>query len=221
MKIRTICWLAAVITLLSACSKDRSYEPDTDQPLTDSTFQPVTAGSAWHYRDSLQGDFTLTATGQDTTFDDIAYHVFQSKQDTSNTIMTAFFGKKDSSYYGRGLIADLDGINLLYLKDTTQNSSWSQTIDLGVDMLGMDHVTATIASVLSAVNTTETVGGKRYSQVSRVDFQIKVPLPLGAGDLTYGEGYWLCARGIGLLAMEIRSQGSVVASLYLTDYTIR
>jgi hypothetical protein len=207
---------AGLACLVFSCSKDKSYEPDKDKPLKDSTFQPVSAGSSWHYLDTLQGDFTLTSTDRDTLIDGVNFHIFDSKPDTSSTVTAAYFGKQGISYYGRGIVAELSDISLLYLKDTTVNSSWSQTVQVTVPVLGA--ISATVTSKLTEANVTRTVRGKAYSNVSHVSFSVGIRSPL---PVTYAQGDWYAARGVGLLEMHILSQGSVVGSLYLTDYTIK
>lgn len=217
MNFRHIVLAAGISLLFFACSKDKSYEPDQDHPaLKDSSFQPVSAGSTWHYLDTLQGDFTLTSTERDTIMDGVNYHIFQSKPDTATTTTSIYFGKQQTSYFGRGLVSQLQDINLLYLKDTTVNSTWSQTIQVAVPVLG--SVTATITSQLVAVNTTRTVEGKSYQNVSQVTFKIGIQNPL---PITYAQGSWYAARGVGLIEMQAQAQGSTVGNLYLTDYKIK
>lgn len=217
MKFRHIVLAAGITFLFFSCSKDKSYEPDQNHPaLKDSTFQPVSAGSSWHYLDTLQGNFTLTSTDRDTTMEGVNYHIFQSKPDTAATLTPIYFGKLKTSYFGRGLVSQLQDINLLYLKDTTVNSTWSQTILVSVPVFG--SVAATITSQLVAVNTTRTVEGKSYNNVSQVTFKIGVQSPI---PITYAQGSWYAARGVGLIEMQAQAQGSTVGNLYLTDYKIK
>jgi|GEM_PF-3461424 len=218
MAFRHILLAGGIALLLFSCSKDKSVEPDQDQPLKDSTFQPVAAGSTWHYQDSLQGNFTLTSTDQDTVVDGISYHVFMSQQDTSSTIIPTYFGKSGINYYGRGLISALQDISLLYMKDTLVNSSWSQEISVDVPSYG--NVSATVQSELTAINTTRTVNGKHYTNVSEVTFKINIPVPV-VGDITYATGSWYAARGVGLIALDIQNNNAMVGSLSLLDYTIK
>ena len=216
MRIPPIVLAAGLACLIFSCSKDKSYEPDPNKPLKDSTFQPVGAGSSWHYVDTLQGDFTLTSTDRDTLMDGVSFHIFDSKPDTSSTVRPAYFGKQGISYYGRGIFTELSDISLLYLKDTTVNSSWSQTIQVTVPVLGT--LSATVTSKLAEANVTRTVQGKSYSHVSHVSFTVGIQSPI---PVTYAQGDWYAARGVGLLEMHILSQGSAVGSLYLKDYSIK
>lgn len=218
MNSRSIALACGLALLAASCSKDKSYEPDQSLSPADSTFQPVSSGSEWHYQDSLQGDFTLTATDGDTTIEGIPYHIFLSRQDTSDTDIPTYFGKAGISYYGSGLMTGLENISLLYLKDTTVNSSWTQTIAASVPSLG--NVSATIQSQLTGVELSRTVNGKKYSHVSSVSFQVTVPVPI-VGNITYAAGTWYAARGVGVIEMEVESDNSVIGSFSLLDYTIK
>lgn len=216
MRFLKIIVIPCVLIFLYSCSKDKSYQPPENGTGADSTFQPVSAGATWHYQDSLQGDFTLTATGKDTMINGIKYYVFASQQDTSDEIIPTYFGQDGTDYYGQGLISGLEGVNVLYLKDTAVQTNWSQQIDLTVP--GYGNISATIESLLTAVNATKTVNGKTYTHVSEVSFQIKIPVPV-VGNITYATGSWFFARGVGLISLEIANNNAVVGSLSLTSYT--
>lgn len=216
---RYLYFLMLVSTLLYfSCSKDKSYQGPSNPTGTDTSFQPVTAGSTWHYQDSLQGNFTLTSTGNDTTMAGIKYYIFRNQQDTSSQVTESYFGQDQVSYYVSGLLSELQDNVLLYLKDTTLNASWQQNI--AVVLPGYGNVTANIIYTLAKKDYTMTVNQAAYKNVSDVSFQIKIPVP-GLGSISYATGDWYFARGVGLISVQAKSNSSVIISATLLSYTVK
>lgn len=221
MNIRLCLSLAFFSLILYSCSKDNSIEkPDNNQQ--DSSFQPTTTGSTWYYQDSIDtgGNFTLTATGRDSTVNGIQFNIFQNKPDSSSQISTTLFGKSQISYYASGFVNSFGDTPLLYLKDTAVNSTWKQSVVVNVPQLG-GPTNAELDFTLAQTGITYSVNGKSYSNVAHVTLVVKVQVP-GLGTTEAGvTGDIYFARGVGIISTVIQNQGTKVEDISLLNYTVK
>jgi hypothetical protein len=214
MRIGSPIWLVSLVLLWTACSKDTSMEKNDPGTEDSTSYQPVSAGSTWHYHDAQQGDFTLTATDRDTTIGGILFHQFINIQESTGDSLETLFAQQSQNYYMRGLVSGFASTSLLYLKDTTANATWSQTATVDIPG-GMGSVPTTIQSTLLEVDASREVNGKTYTHVAHVE----IHLQLFGQD--YAAGDWYFARGVGLIALSMTSGGSTVAEVTLDSYTIK
>lgn len=215
MKTR-ILWIAAAILFLFSCSKDKSAEKPDDNGTTQQTFQPVTGGSAWHYKDAtgMDGGFTLTATGRDTLIDGISYAVFDNKPDSSSNVIKAYFANEDNNYYMRSFLASMGDNPILYFKDSVDvKSTWAQQITINQPPIG--ELDCMINFTLEEINATKQVNGVSYKNTSEVDFTIV------AGSLPVGSGTLLASRGIGIISLTVKMGVSTVANYVLESHNIK
>lgn len=208
-----------LLVALASCSKDKSAE-NHHQNNDTASYQPMTAGSSWHYTDASNPDagFTLTSTGRDTVVGGMSYYIFDNKPDTSDSPGLTLFAQHGHNYYTIGLIGELGSNTLLYLKDTTLNVTWSQ--NMYVTMPGLGNIMSTLDFQLTGVNTTLKVNGKTFKSVDVVTMQLKEPNPIGGGPITYATAHIYFARGIGVIKVSLDENGSPVSDFTLDSYTI-
>lgn len=213
--------LLAVTTLsliLFSCSKDKSVEKNSQGNNT--SFQPTTAGSTWSYQDNINsnGNFTLYATGQDTAVNGINYSVFADKPDSTSQVYATLFGQSQNDYYALGFVTTFGNTALLYLIDTTVNSTWKQDITLNVPNYG--QVNAELDFTLAQTGISYTVNGKTYPNAAHVSLLVKAQvagqlIPAGVtGDLYF-------ARGVGILSAVVEQGSSKVEDVSLVSYSIK
>ena len=212
-----------LIMVIFSCSKDKSVEKDNSHSSDSTSYQPVSAGSTWHYHDDLNqnGGFTLTATGKDTLINGTKFYIFSNKPDTSSQIIETCFGQEDNNYYAVGLLSSLGDNVMLYLKDTSKlNATWTQNVSLNIPQLG--NVNAELDFTLAEVNATETVNNKTYKQVAHVALEILAIFPAPLGKQPTGiTGDMYFARGIGVISVQLQNNQSAVSGLSLDSYTIQ
>lgn len=218
MKKFHILLIAGFAVLLFSCSKDKSAEKDNTNPASKENFQPVSSGSQWHYKDGtgLNGGFTLTATGKDSTIQGRTFSIFNSKPDTSTTVVQAFFAKDNNDYYVQSVFKAMGNDPVLYLKDSvTVQSIWSQNITVNQPPFGeMDCI---ITFTLAQTNATQQVNGVTFKNTSTVNFNIKSI----QGSFPLGNGTMLVSRGVGILSIQVSSGASTVANYVLDSYSIK
>lgn len=220
MNFKSFLAIPCLSLILFSCTKDKSVEKNSTQSST--TYQPVTSGSTWYYQDNLnaKGNFTLTATGLDTTANGINFNIFTNKPDSTSTLYETLFAQNQNDYYALGFINTFGNNALLYLEDTTANSTWKQNISLNVPQLG-GQTTAEIDFTLAQTNISYTIGGNTYSNVAHVSLLVKVQVP-GAGLTPAGvTGDLYFARGVGIISVVVQNNGSKVEDVNLAKYTIK
>lgn len=220
MTFRTVL-VACMAFLLFSCSKDKSVEKPVNHPSDSTSYQPVSSGSSWHYKDgiNLNGGYTLTATGKDTTINGISFYIFENKPDTSDMTAETYFGQNRNNYYALGFMTQLGNNAMLYLKDTSKvNTTWTQNIPISLQGISLS---AEMDFQLLQVSGTRVVNSKTYQNVAHVGLQVKVPNPLGGSAISYLTGDLYFARGVGIIEMTIQQGGSAVTDISLDTYTIK
>lgn len=212
--------VACLSWILFSCSKDKSIEKNNAGNNTG--YQPVTAGSTWYYKDNTDssGNFKLVATGKDTIVNGMTFNVFEDKPDSTSTIYTTLFAQNHNLYYTLGFITTFGDNALLYMEDTTVNTTWKQNVPMNVQQLG-GQVTAELDFTLAQTGISYTVNGKTYSNVAHVTLDVKVQVPgLGVSPAgVTGDIYF--ARGIGIISLVVQNNGSKVEDISLLNYSIK
>lgn len=218
MSFKSLLAVACMSLIFFSCSKDKSVEKNGQGNTT--SFQPTTAGSSWNYQDNINtnGNFTLTATGQDSTVDGITYAIFADKPDSTSQVYPTLFGQSQNDYYALGFVTTFGNTALLYLKDTTKNATWTQDVSLNAPSFG--QITAELDFTLAQTGISYTVNGKTYPNTAHVSLLVKAQI---AGQLVSagvtGDIYF--ARGVGILSAVIQNNGSKVEDVSLVSYSIK
>lgn len=212
--------VACLSWILLSCSKDKSIEKSNVGNNTG--YQPVTAGSTWYYKDNTDtsGNFKLVATGRDTLVNGITFNIFDDKPDSTSAIYTTLFAQNSNLYYTLGFITTFGNNALLYLEDTTVNTTWKQNVPMDVPQLG-GQVTAELDFTLAQTDISYTVNGKTYSNVAHVTLVVKVQAPGLGVSLTGYTGDIYFARGIGIISLVVQNNGSKAEDISLLNYSIK
>lgn len=215
MRFRNMFALLLLLSIfLFSCSKEKSNE-QPEQPSTE-TYQPASKGSTWHYK-SDGGDFTLTATGEDSVISGITMHIFQLQQDGSPLGGKVFFGQKGDDYYAQDFFPQLKGVFLLYLKDNAApGTKWTQNSK--IDIPGMGEQNIEIDFVIQETDISKSVNNHTYSHVAHVSLSLFAflngsKIPAGSGDIYF-------SRGVGLIDVVIKNIAST-SEVSLLDYSIK
>lgn len=207
---RSVIALAACLALFS-CAKEKS-EPPRDQAPGEESFQPRGEGAVWHYRDSLQGSFTLTSTGEDTVMGDVTYTRFTNVLDSTGLVTDTYFGQQGEDYYTAGFIPSVGETPLLYLKaGAAVGGTWTQDFSYA----GQD---ATLHFTIKEKNISKTVQGHAYTGVTHVGLDIKVMVP-GLGEVSAAQGELYFARGVGVIFESLTTLQGSASQVSLLSYT--
>lgn len=165
---------------------------------------------------TIDTSWTISATlsSTDTVVNNMSYAVLLGGQGALGNV---YFNKTDSNYYGIGVIPaiSISGVGslisevpLLYLKDTTANSTWVQ------DIADPASQTTTVYTINIVTNGgTRTVNGVNYSNVTHETVKALpgsiTALATQAGipssiDLSIVGDYYF-ARGVGLIEVDINA----------------
>lgn len=219
MSFKSLLAVTCMSLILFSCSKDKSVEKNDQGNST--SFQPTTTGSSWNYQDNINanGNFTLTATGQDSTVNGITYAVFADKPDSTSQVYATLLGQSQHDYYALGFVTTFGNTALLYLKDTTKNATWTQDISMNIPNYG--QINAELDFTLAQTEISYTVNGKTYPNVAHVSLLVKVEVP-GIGLTPAGvTGDIYFARGVGILSAVVQNNGSKVEDVSLLSYSIK
>lgn len=208
-----------------SCKKKSSSEPA-------GSFQPNSSGSTWNYTISgtLTGNFTLTATGRDTSIGTRLYRVF-----TNSAGPNEYYAQSGSDYFRYASLAELNNqaVELLYLKtNLAVGQTWveTKTVNATITGLGTRPITATLTFTVAEKGIRHTVNGTAYDDVLRIDvtprFSVfvaptSIEIPVNSSNI---RNYY--ARNVGLIqsfnALQIDVAGiNTNTETRLTSYTIR
>ncbi len=215
MKFNPVVFLLVVISaFLFSCSKERSLENTNGNKVT---YLPHVDGAVWHYEDTMtRSGFTLKATDQVDTIEDILFYVYENIPDESPGDTTySLIGRKDDAYYISGFLPQLGDEKLLVLKqEAAVNETWSQKVAVA----GSDSIE--LVFKITKKGTSHTVLGHPYGQVIQVGIATSVSLGQGNSFLVpLGSLYY--AAGIGIIQLDVDFQGQAPSvHLLLTDHEI-
>lgn len=212
-KRKVIVAFTLVLSLFAACKKEETTPAGDNTPGGD-TYQPLTVGSTWKYRDSISGStYAQTVIDSSATFNNIKYQVMYSDNGT------AFYAKSGSSYWVRSYTNPADPstvISLNYLDDAAAaGSSWNTQTTLG-------GVPATATTSIVEKGISKTINGKTYSNV--IHSRITVVFTLQGISINENFDYY-AAKGIGIVsattAYGLAGNMELVSAINLVDYTVK
>ncbi len=196
----------------------------TNPPVANTSYQPLTVGSFWKYKDSATGIVsTETVSNISKSYNSLSYTY--SSISPSSGADSMFRLANGSNYHfltiasagtGGGTAAT---INLFYL-DTTKNVGQTWAANAGT----ANGFNATSETKVIAKNITLTVEGKTYSNVIHTQVSLSYDLPV-VGSTKYTDYDIYSARGIGIIRTRavIYNMGTVILTTKrdLTDYQIK
>lgn len=230
MRFLTLLFIALSI-IVSGCQKEISSGVDnnngTNPPSTVSeVYLPVSKDSYWKYKVTNPGGatstITVTSTGQQQTYDGIAYHLFANSPSTAGN-ENSFMAVKDHKYYTRakGVSPNTGApfdLTFLFSNDTaTVGYQWN--FDAGQ---GNGFAAKAPGSIVEK-NISLTVLGKQYTNVIHSRFNIQYVLPV-LGTTDYGTYDYYLAKNIGIVKIEFITPplfGSIQSVTELIEYSIK
>lgn len=189
--------IALLAVIFTQCKKDSalSAPPDYVATGTGSTF-------TYHFAsDSVNTDFTLTATSRDTSVSGRSYRVFSSTDSVNR-----YFAKDGHNYYKLSAIPNLAITPAdLYLKDDAAlNTSWAgDAVTFHLDSVPFPLI-ANFNNTIKEKGISRTVSGKTYNDVIHVRQDIDVTFAGSIGGL---DRYY--APGVGLIEEDTHISISV------------
>lgn len=189
------------ITFISACVVDKSGMPDS--ATSGYTYQPLTAGSTWVYKntDSLSVDSSnLTMTSTTKTVGNNIYHLATSVEDGDNS--DGYYGVNHHLYT---MTDFLTGFELTYLDDTKPvGGTWGISYS---DSTGNIQLTGTV--VEKDIN--HSVLNKTYNNVIHTRLTLQLNINVGSAGGLNISGYntydFYIARNIGIIEIDDHADG--------------
>ncbi|RVU01786.1 hypothetical protein EOD41_07460 [Mucilaginibacter limnophilus] len=218
---KTIFTLAAVATLfLGACKKDKD---DNNNPGgKGDSYQPVTAGSVWKYRNTSFGEGASVDTSTNTMLAETknvngkTYHILNSV--TGDETSQGFIGVNGSvysMYYEAGLN---EAIALTYLNDA-KNAGDNWTEDLVVQD-GETEFTVKVKTTIVEKGISKNILGKNYSNVIHSKVELQVELEEGEWE-TLSQLDFYVAKGVGIIGIYSKFGDEDVSKSELFNYNIK
>lgn len=220
--------LVAVIAVLASCQKEMSYDSSTGGGpsggggggSTPDTYQPVTAGSFWKYKDSaFTGQVTLmTATGTKKTFGGKTYDVIKSETAGQPAVEGYFYVAKPLY----GIRQDVNNgiattIEFIHLNDTASvGYSWTD------NMPPVNGLSARFNGTIMERNISKTVTGKNFTNVIHTQLELEYEIPV-LGWTSFAVYDYYIAKGVGIIRIETTQTfgGSLRTVADLIDYSIK
>lgn len=217
---KTIFTLAAIATLfLGACKKDND---DNNPGGGNDSYQPLTAGSVWKYRNTSFGegaevDTSInTLTGATKTINGKKFHVLNSVTgDETSEGYIGVNGSVYSMYYEAGLD---QAVELTYLNDNKKaGESWTEDF---VVKDGEEEFTIKIKSTIVEKGGSKNILDKNYKDV--VHSKVELQLPDGEGEWhTLSQLDFYAAKGVGIIGIYTKFGDEDVSKSELFNYTIK
>jgi hypothetical protein len=204
----------AVFVLLTSCQKEVTGDIE---PISSDTYQPVTAGSFWVYKDSATGAIS-TSTSLSTTkiIDNKTYYVFKSET-TGQPIQESYIRINNHLYAAFGNLNNFGSIELIYLYDNQPKGfTWSYLAGI------VNGFPAKINGKIIATGINKNVAGKTYNNVIHTQFNLEYDL--GMGYQRFAVYDYFVAKNIGIIRVEtdINASATVYKSVSnLLDYSIK
>ena len=218
--------LVTVVLALVSCQKEMSVEPPGGGNPTGGgggtipdTYQPVTKGSFWKYKDSaLTGLTTLmTATGNQKTISGKTYHVFTTET-TGQPAGEQYFYVAKPVY---GMRIDLNNgtvstIEFIHLNDTASiGFTWTD------NMAPVNGLAARFIGTIMERNISKTVAGKNFTNVMHTQLNLEYEIPF-MGWTNFAVYDYYIAKGVGIIRIETFSAIAGVTTVSdLIDYSIK
>ncbi|HEX6332733.1 MAG TPA: hypothetical protein VFZ78_00825, partial [Flavisolibacter sp.] len=194
---RSVFFLAFATMFLVSCQK----EVDDALPVpgnTSDSYQPLSAGSWWKYKDSATGTFsTSTATNVTKNVGGIPYTVIVAGANADSTLQA----QVGPDYYMRAIGyspntgAPYD-ILFHYLKEAPVGTNWSYTAGQG------NGFTAFMETTILEKDITVTVAGKTYPNVYHT--QMEFSYDIMGSIMDAGTYDFYIAKGVGIIRVRAR-----------------
>lgn len=219
--------LVTVVLALASCQKEKSIEIPSGGgtpgggggSTTSDTYQPVTKGSFWKYKDSaLTGLVTvLTATGNQKTIGGKTYHVFAGETTGQPVFEQYFYVNKPQ--YGMRIELNTGGattLEFLHLDDTASiGYTWTD------NMLPVNGLAARFVGSIMERNISKTVAGKNFTNVIHTQLNLEYEIPV-LGWTNFAVYDYYIAKGVGIIRIETFSGIAGVRTVSdLIDYSIK
>lgn len=220
--------LVTVVLVLAGCQKEISSEtpssggnpPGGGGGTSPDTYQPVTKGSFWKYKDSaLTGLTTLmTATGNQKTIGGKTYQVITSET-TGQPATEGYFYVAKPLY---GIRQDVNNgvattIEFVHLNDTASvGYAWTD------NMPPVNGLVARFQGAIMEKNISKTVAGKNFTNVIHTQLNLEYELPI-LGWTQFAVYHYYIAKGVGIIRIEtnVTFGASVRTVADLIDYSIK
>lgn len=204
MRIASFCSLLLATSFgLISCQKEIGFDdpitnPGTGNTLT--TYQPITAGSYWKYRDTATNAIqTMTATNAFKTFDGRSYNIQLRTPALGNSSDTAYYSNSAPNYYvyvqGQGQATGAPVQMLFhYLNDTAAvGSSWNYVAGQG------NGFTASITTTILERNISVVVDTTTYTNV--IHTKLNLSYNMMGMNMDMGEYHYYAAKNIGIVKL--------------------
>ena len=195
MKLFSWFLLISTIFTLSACERDK-LDPIISNPLPN--YAPFSIGSTFSFSSSV-GSYTNSVLG-DTVILGKIYKKVQNTKDEYRTYFIYQGGEYKlsgiSPMYAGGLTVPLS--DFMYMKDNVAiNTAWSVSVPVNSGVL---KYTARFDFKIMAKDTTHTINGKAYTNVTLVEQ--KIFNVFAAQELEAGKNMFWFSKGIGLIETD-------------------
>lgn len=218
---KTIFTLATIATLfLGACKKDND---DNNNPGgKGDSYQPLTAGSVWKYRNTSFGEgasvdtSTNTMSAQTKTLNGKTYHVLNSVtgEETSEGYI-GVNGSLYSMYYEAGLG---EALELTYLDDSKKaGDSWTKDIEIED---GEDSYAVKVKTTIVEKGISKTVLDKNYSNVIHSKIEMQIETEENEWETISSLDFY-AAQGIGIIGIYTKFGDEDTSKSELFNYTIK
>ena len=224
--------LVTVLALLASCQKEVGFESSTGGGggtggggtgggggTTTDTYQPVTRGSFWKYKDSALGGYitTMTCTGQQKTIDNRVFDVFNSET-TGQPSFEGYFYVKKPEYGMRAPVGGVGTLDYIYLNETAAvGHTWTNSMGT------IGQFPARFTGTIIEKNISKTVAGKSFTNVMHTNLVLEYEVPF-YGWTEVGNYEYFIAKNIGIIRIEsdLGFPGATTRTvLDLIDYSIK
>jgi hypothetical protein len=213
--------LVAITTILfSACKKDNSNQPGDNAT---GTYQPVTTGSTWSYRNETFAIGDIGDAELDTTVNTMtaATKIYNGKTFHKLTSVTGietestYFGFTDHVYYNHSFNAEADAeLELPYLnEESAVNGTWTTPLTV------TEGPESQLKGTIVEKNINKTILGKSYANVihSKLELQSKI----GGVFTTVFTFDFYVAKNIGVVAIYTSYDGNQLSKSELISHNIK
>lgn len=227
MKKNILTLIAIATVMFSACKKDHNDNPGGGTPGTSESYQPVTKGSKWSYRNEstvIPGLHTTSAAVEVDTLENImtdvtkvvngkTYHKMSST--TGGESEDNYFAVSNHIYYNLNTDELVDGeVELPYLNDQAAvNTVWTTAIEVP------NAPKAQVKSTVVEKGITKSILGKNYSNV--IHTMVELQIFEDANYVTFATVDYYVARGVGVIGIYTSFDGHVVGKSELISYSIK
>lgn len=204
---KNILFFFILALMITSCQKEVSEEIPTNNPGSNSdTYQPLTAGSSWKYKQTgiFAAEYTIIVTSNKKTMDGIDY-VELTGNGGAATNGSSWYGIKGNNYYLRSAGTSPNtgapyDLTQLYCNDKeAAGYTWDFTGGHG------NGFTAKLPGKIIEKGITITVQGKTYTDVIHTQIHLTYDMPQPIGNIGAIFYDYYMAKGVGIV--KIVSEG--------------